>query len=1488
MGGTGVPDQIRVYQGDLIKTFPLKPTEGITFSDDHPENSVPKGNCKGNSIRFLYQKGAWVVICKGTVRRRGAVIDTAEVQDGDLFVLNEESLFAVQFFREKSGEIVNVSLEAVPELLIGRGANCSLQLLDKRVSGSHARIYLDQKKWHICDLNSTNGTYVNGKRIHERILQENDSIVIGSYELIFTSGNLVISGRDPGTIISRFSSVQKQPIPVRIEYPNFSRSPRLIPERPTGKMEIEAAPSVGSKPEINWLSVLLPIIGTLTVSLLMTLFTGGIGMMLSAPMMLIGVAVTVVNYRSQSQKFEQNEAALRKKYQQYIGSCEEKLKEASCRQRDAAVDANPSPERCLQMAEQVDRRLWERTALDDDFLSLRAGLGKEALNIEIQTPKVGFVLQENDFTRMPHKLADRYRQVENIPVLCDMQHNPSLGIVGTRSGILQAARAMLMQAAAHHGYDELKLAVIYPPDERKEWEWVRWLPHIWEEKRRNIASTRYEAGQILSGLEKEFQRRSTEQNGSFGRTAPKLPHYLFLVADASLLNGQPSADYLLKNDPGLGISCILLGHELQDLPGSVQQILEVRGDDGTLYHRERPGEKKVFRVDPVSVSDCDAFARALAPVRLPQKRKADQIPDSVTFLDGYRVQRPDELDIRDYWSNSCSYRSLSVPIGIKAGGGIYSFDIHEKHSGPHGLVAGTNGSGKSEMAQSWIASMAVQFSPRDVNFVLVDFKGTSLLQPFRDLPHLAGSISNLDKDIQRCLMALDNEIERRQMLVDRYSAHDILGYQAMRRMHPDMEEMPFLILVIDEFADFKAQYPDFTGPLNHIFRGGRALGIYTVIMTQKPGGVVTEQMTANANFRWCLKVMSESDSREMLGVSDAAYLNKPGRSYVKIGTGVPELVQPFYSGAPYYPNGAPKKGAMVARVGLTGEKQPVGQNQEQKVSRSKGSQLEAVVKWITDYCHRNGIAPARQIWNEPLPEKLDIARLLPALDLWKGMGSWPEGPQAPVASIGLVDDPANQSQHVLHHSFWQNGNLLVYGMPLSGKTTLLQTMLVSLCSQYTPAQVQCYLVEFGGFSLRGMEQFPHVGGVSGNDDVAQIGKVLDLFLEELEQRKRLFRQVGVGTISAFSEAEGQSLASWLLVIDNLNLAGDSFPESLDKLEQISREGEAFGLYVAATITGTSGVSYRLTQNFKTVLTLQLTDRLDYNQLVGRVMGNIPKPVIGRGLVKGPLEFQTGIVWPELSDGKRAARLREMAKEMGKAWNGPLPRKILSMPENLPYGSVPGKPFVLGLSRKDIAPVCLPIGEITSLLISGGSQTVLEQLVWLLLKQATAVGGISVLICSPALSCPGAQVVRDPEELGAALDALVPELRARQAAHRENPSAKFSPILILLDGLSSVIETAGLDTVSRLEAFIRLGEGLGLTVIGADIAQNVERSYFTQNILMETLHEGAMLLAGGSAGDHRIVDTIALGREFPGAFGDDLLILEQNGNFVGIKKMSCEE
>ena len=1460
--------ELRIYQEKSVRTEPLEPSRGFTIGDG--EN----GALPGAEVSLSCQRGMWRAKCTGGVLYEGREAGDVVLENGDLLVLNMKKHVALQLVEKEEEASACQVLDGLDELLIGRADNCGLQLTHKRVSGSHAKLYQMNGQWRICDINSTNGTFVNGKRVSESALREGDEIVIGPYDLTIREGKVLVYGKRGTVCLNRSSS--DRGTPARREYPLFTRSPRLTRCLPQEELEIEAAPQIGEQPQINWLSTLLPSLGGVGLMLVVTVLTGmnPVSLLFSGPMAILGVVMTVINYNHQSKAFSKREALRAEKYEQYLARCEERLKAFAAEQREIALSGNPGPEDCFRFAAELSSGLWMRSPGDPDFLSLRVGTGEEPLTMTVKTPKLGVVLEEDAFTRRPEALAKKYQLVSGIPAAAELFRCSSAGLVGGRGQLLNTIRCMVLQLAALHSYEDVKLAVIFPKEEYEEWAWMRWLPHTFNDSRstRYMACGAFEASQLLKHLNEACRGRKKETTEPFGKTVPAIPHYVVIVGAPELLKG---AEKLFETP---GVSSIWLSYSVAALPQGVEQILEF-GSRAEIYMRCRASERKTFRPDQAAQKRCEAFARSLAPVRLAGGKKAG-LPDSVSFLEGYRVSKVDQLDIGDFWQNARCEKTLSVPIGVRENGENYYFDIHETKDGPHGLAAGTSGSGKSEMAQSWIASMSLQFSPEDVNFILVDFKGTSLLQPFKELPHLAGSISNLDTDIGRCLLALESEMERRQRVFDEAGVNNICEYLTKRRKTRNMEKMPFLILVIDEFAEFKAQFPDFTGPLNHVFRGGRSLGVYTVIMTQKPSGVVTDQMNANANFRWCLKVQSESDSRDMLGIPDAAFLTVPGRSYVRSGEGTVELIQPFYSGADYQPGAQKRQIPPVCAVSLLGERTPLG-NTHSNQEAPKKKQIDAVVQAISDYCRRMGIAPASQLWTKPLEERLELAKVLPSGRLWEQSSDWKELMEGAQAVFGMVDDPMHQRQVPLCHDFWKQGNLLVYGMTLSGKTTFLKSLLISMCCTYSPAQVQFYLMEFTGFGLRSLETFPHVGGAAGDDEPENLARIGEKLLEELGRRKKLFRKAGVGTISSYEDAAGESLPTIILLADTLNLVGTKFPGLQGQIIQLAREGEAFGLYIAAAVTGGSGLSYQLTENFKTVMTLQLTDRLDYNQLVGRVSGNIPKPVIGRGLVRGPLEFQTAIAGEELTDGQRIAMLRDLAGRMSASWKGPLPDRIRSVPETVPYGSLKGEPLILGVRYGDGETASLPVREATSLLISCGSRESGEEVLALLYRQAREMEDARIY---------GYGQEMDPPALGEVLGKLAPILQERLNRKEKGEKVEFSHIFIFVDQLADFLAGAEPLVISQLEAFIRLGVGIGVTVVGADLASRVERCYFSRDILMETFHEGPILLTGGEASQHRIIDTIALRQWLPEeSLGRDLVLVNRKDGqetFTRIRPMEA--
>ena len=1463
-------DQVRIYSGDTVKVVSLDKNKGLTMGEGTAyQVSFPKGSCPNSTIRFAFQRGGWNVECTGNVSRDGKQVSQAAVTSGDLFVLDRRSRLAVQLVLREGISPVSIPLEGQEELLIGRSSSCALQLSHKRVSGSHAKLYPDKGGWSICDINSTNGTFVNGKRIQAQTLRDGDIIIIGPYDLIYSRGMLQVYG-EAASIVLHMSELHAQPSgkqPRHREtqdsqpkaYPYFTRSPRLLRETARETLEIEAAPSIGGTPEINWVSVLLPVMGTLLASLVLTLFTGGFGMLFSIPMMLTGVLVTVYNHRNQKKKYTQREGLLQSKYQDYIHSCEEKLVEIARNQRETALYTAPAPADCLRLARQVERRLWERTVGDQDFLSLRVGLGEEPLNADVRTPKVGFVLEEETFTRTPQQLAEQYKTVTGMPVLCDLRRYPSLGILGDRAQVCAAARTLLVQAAAHHGYDEVKVVALFPQEELEQWKWLRWLPHTYNETRsqRYLACSKYDAGQMLSPVEEELKRRLSAA-GSHGweKTAAPTPHYIFLVADPSLLAGQPAADYLLRNDPSLGVSCILLGSNLSQLPHGIVQILEARGQNSSLYLREDAGHRRAFQMDSISVADCDAFARALAPVRLPEKNSAQLLPNNITFLQGYHVKQPDQLDLGDYWANSCNYESLSVPIGVRANGENFYFDIHQKRHGPHGLVAGMTGSGKTEMVQSWILSMAVQFSPRDVAFVLIDFKGTGLILPFVNLPHLVGTISDLDSNINRNLIALESELQRRKALFDSAGVTDIRDYLKKYRTGEASEPLPYLFVIIDEYAEFKAKFPDFTAEVNTLFRTGRSMGVHIVLLTQNPAGVISGESENNVRFRWCLKVASPAASKEMLGGHDeAAYITNPGRAYVRVGSDeVFEPVQSFYSGAPYQPDHTERTSEpQVAQVALNGSK-TVFKRPAMKKTAGRGSEIDAVVRYIRDYCTRFHVPNARRIWQDRMPGQITLEELRTRTE--------PHQPGELHPAVALLDDPHAQTQRPLYLPLDTDGHAAVYGAPGTGKTVFLQTVAASLCTEYSPDEVNLYVMDFGGWTMGMFRGFPHVAAIANDNDEEQIMMIAQRLEGELQRRKEAFARQGVGNLRTYIKATGETMPYLVLLVDNFAPVFPMYPKLEDFFIRLGREGGSYGICMVATCGTAMALGYKLSQSVKTSIALQMTDASEYSSIVGRTEGLYPEKLPGRGLFQGDrvMEFQTALPAKPEADGTYLTAIRNLGEELTRRWGDRKAKTVSAVPDVIPFGSVqPQKDgFVLGLTAKEAEPLEVDLLHPHHLLISGVPGSGKTNLVRCLLRQAKEVPNAQVLLWGEEAAYAdvlnGVEHWGDGETADRFFEKLAQELSRRQAERKADASAVFPPIYIFIDGYRAFFEAIAQQTAARLRALLLAGAGLGVSLVAADRAEALASLVSYMEPVTVLLAKGPAVLLGGKPLDHMAVET----------------------------------
>lgn len=467
-------DQIRFYQGAGFEARTLSPERPLSIGKAESCDLVLLPEMPGDPHGQLLMKGGrWVLVYEG---KQLAL-------DAGVFVPLDKKLKVALELVRGDAQSETVELQAAEEWSIGRNGDCGIALPHKRVSGNHARLVRRGKAWFFVDLGSTDGSYVNGERARETALREGDEIVIGPYTLVYARDTLTVSGGE--VHVQRRGRKERKPA----RSLTFSRSPRIARPVPQGEIEIDPAPGLGSRPEINWLTTLLPVTGMLVISVAMMAMTGSFGMMLSIPMMLIGVVVTAINYRTQTRKYEKGQTELHSRYQAYLSEKEAQLQEAARLQKEAACADNPPPEQCLDMARRADSRLFERTPQDADFLSVRLGVGAEPLRMQVRTQKMGFSMQESELTAAARNLVQRYQTVEGVPVLCALRDTPMLGIVGERAQAVSVAQSMLVQLCTLHGCDDVCVAVLCGEQERAQWAWTRWLPQTWngERTRRFVA-----------------------------------------------------------------------------------------------------------------------------------------------------------------------------------------------------------------------------------------------------------------------------------------------------------------------------------------------------------------------------------------------------------------------------------------------------------------------------------------------------------------------------------------------------------------------------------------------------------------------------------------------------------------------------------------------------------------------------------------------------------------------------------------------------------------------------------------------------------------------------------------------------------------------------------------------------------------------------------------------------------------------------------------
>ena len=951
----------------------------------------------------------------------------------------------------------------------------------------------------------------------------------------------------------------------------------------------------------------------------------------------------LVTKATQNMTDKSYEGKRKKLYLNYINAKEKEIENELNSQRRLLIENNFSVTDCQNVIRGHNIKLWQRRITDDDFLTLPLGIGNIPMSVTIKYPDKHFTLSEDSLLDAAYNLGQKERILKDVPIMYSFYDNIATGVVGDNIVTKAFIDRLILQMIAHYSYDELKIVTITTNDNAQDWEYVKVLPHGWSDdhKMRYFASSKEESNEILYELEKVYNERIADENPEHANQKAK-PHYVIITDAVKQIDNVELLKKIMSSEKNSGFSVVMLVDKVVALPNECKNFINVGSEECSIFNSVLNAQNQNFKIDFSPVDELYTCAKELANIPLDIKGEDETVlPTSYGFLEMYQVGKVEQLNSLERWKRNNPVLSIQAPLGVGKNGEIVNLDLHEKYHGPHGLIAGTTGSGKSEFIVTYILSLAVNFNPDEVQFVLIDYKGGGLAMSFENselgikLPHLAGTITNLDKsEINRAISSIESELKRRQSVFNaareklKEGSMNIYKYQQLYRKGMVDEPMSHLLIICDEFAELKQQQPEFMEQLISTSRIVRSLGVHLILATQKPAGVVNDQIWSNSKFKVCLKVQDISDSQGVLKKPDAAYLKDTGRFYLQVGyDNIYTLGQAAWAGAKYYPSDALRKTVDTSVEHIDNIGRTVNYYEEEKDNQpveNQGEELLNVVQYIDSLCKKETFLK-RQLW---LPNVAEVSYLS---DLVKKYGHTPKSGILEIP-IGEYDEPRRQEQGLLKIDL-QKGNIGIIGQGGSGKEMLLSTIIWSSMIEHTPYEINHYILDFGAETMRKFAKFPHVGEVVFQSEIDRVAGVLQLVMDELEKRKNLFQDFN-GSFDFYNKTSGQKLPLIVVTINSFDILSENIPKLADVINGMFRDAPRYGIIFMVSVSSNSGLRSRQLQYFNHIIVLNTQDESSYRSITNCRKGLIPHHNIGRGICRigdtadSYCEFQTAYIVPD--------------------------------------------------------------------------------------------------------------------------------------------------------------------------------------------------------------------------------------------------------------------
>lgn len=945
------------------------------------------------------------------------------------------------------------------------------------------------------------------------------------------------------------------------------------------------------------------------------------------------------------------------------------------------------PQAAALLGEALLGRCWLRRPGDADHLVVSVGRGRMPLLASVQVP-----FDEDDDAGMDRvclealgNLVRQSRWVERAPLEVALGVTGVLVVRGDPDAARSLGRALVAQLCAHHSPDDLRLAVV-APNGMEPWQWCKWLPHLtWPVQ----GGTEQAASTIpgVGALDAELERRRAT-----GADAIRQPFEVVVVLD-EVDSELPSHFAELANRLAPGVHLVVLGRTgaaVQPYAGAADVRLDT-GHSGGVEVRLPGGPTLSGTADRMSEAEAEALARLLSPLQS-GSALAERRLRGVAGLSDLLGLDVTAFDPGTFWRGHERRPLLAVPLGLDPEGEPVVLDLKESAlggMGPHGLVVGATGSGKSELLRTFATCLALTHPPDLLSFVLVDFKGGATFAGMEDLPHVAGSVTNLAEDptlVDRVEAALAGEQRRRQRLLR--DAGNLPSISAYRQRGAEAEHgpLPYLVVVIDEFSELLAARPALIDLLVSIGRLGRSLGMHLVLATQRLEEGRLRGLDSHLSYRIALRTFSAMESRTVLGNSDAYELPpEPGSGYLKVDTTVYRRFRAGLVSLPVVTAGprANPAGSRHPRTFSVGDRYATvrsGAGDEAAGADSHRTVLDLVVDRLV------GAAPrAHQVWLPPLPTVVDLGRYRT------------QSPGGLCVAVGELDLPAEQRQEpFLLDLAGTGGNVVAVGAPRTGKTVFLRTLALALAASHTPDEVQVYGIDLGGGGLADLEALPHVGGVASRLDPERVRRTVHQLTALLRRREALFASSAIGSVERFraQRAAGRlpadALGDVVLMIDNYGALRSEFEDLDAAVEALAAGGLAFGIHVVLTAGRWLDLRGRLRDAIGTRLELRLNDPADSES--GRRHAEAVRPdTPGRGIIRDGTQFQLAL--PRLDGGVATEDLREAflsaATTIAGSWRGSWAPPVRLLPARVELAQLlPTEEgsMRLGVEQENLGPV----------------------------------------------------------------------------------------------------------------------------------------------------------------------------------------------------------